>query len=316
MMEDAAPDATPPDRAGLNTEQRLPASGDVDCMTTSQILQLINAQDATVPNVVGAAIPAITKLTDAIINALEQGGRLIYVGAGTSGRLGVMDAAECPPTFHSDPEDILGIIAGGSKALTTAVEGAEDEPEAGATALHEHEVNDTDVVLGIAAGGTTPYVWGALNAARAAGTTTALLTCVCRSELDTQMLDHLIELPVGAEVVTGSTRLKAGTATKLTLNMITTAAFVRRGKVWGNLMVDLTATNDKLRDRAVRIICGQAGVSRDKARQLLERANGRVKFALVMAKLNVSLDQARRHLNETSGHLRPLLGPPREDCEP
>ena len=302
-------------RGHLATEQRLADAEALDSMSLESTLELMNAQDMQVPRIVHSALPAITALTRAVVGALERDGRLIYVGAGTSGRLGALDAAECPPTFHTDPETVVGIIAGGDRALRHAVEGAEDDRDAGWHAIKQTGVDDCDVVVGIAAGGTTPYVWSALNAAKSCGAVTGLITCVPLEQLRDidggLMPDHPVALPVGPEVVAGSTRLKAATATKLTLNMITTAAFVQRGKTWGNLMVDLRATNAKLRDRALRILCEQTDLSPEMARQTLDEAKGRVKLALVMAKLNVNTDEAQARLAETNGHLRPLLGPPR-----
>ena len=314
---DAAHQRASPGRGALATEQRLEASAGIDALSIEQILRLINEQDATVAPVVRAAIGRIAPLVEAVSAALARGGRLVYLGAGTSGRLGVLDAAECPPTFHSDPAQVMGLIAGGESALRQAVEGAEDDEQGADDELGRYGVNEADVVVGIAAGGTTPYVWGALRKAKQRGATTGLVTCVPRSQLeaghdtvDLSALDHLIALPVGAEIITGSTRLKAGTATKLTLNMITTAAFIAQGKTWGHLMVDLRATNAKLRDRAERIVCQQAGVSREAAADVLARAEGRVKLALVMARLNVTAGEAQRRLDETHGHLRALLGAP------
>ncbi|MFW6059344.1 MAG: N-acetylmuramic acid 6-phosphate etherase [Phycisphaeraceae bacterium] len=300
------------DRGGLSTEKRLDTSAALDALTIEQTLQVMNEQDAMVPAVVRAALPAITALARAAAHALERGGRLIYVGAGTSGRLGVLDAAECPPTFHSDPEQVVGLIAGGDRALRQAVEGAEDDESAMRSQLQRLHVNENDIVVGIAAGGTTACVWGALAEAAQHGAATGLVTCIPLDQLQASVaVDYPVALPVGAEVVTGSTRLKAGTATKLTLNMITTAAFVQRGKVWGNLMVDLRVTNAKLRDRALRIICEQTDLSRDAAAEVLDRASGHVKVALVMARLGIMAEEAERRLAETDGHLRPILGPPR-----
>lgn len=303
------------DRAHLATEQRLAASSELDAASVEQTLQLMNDQDAQVPAVVREALPAIAQLARAVAAALERGGRLIYLGAGTSGRLGVLDAAECPPTFHSEPWQVVGLIAGGDQALREAVEGAEDDERGAHEALDKLDVNKSDVVVGIAAGGTTPYVWGALAHARQRNAITGLVTCVALDQLTQQtprtVIDHSIELPVGPEIVTGSTRLKAGTATKLTLNMITTAAFSQLGKTWGNLMVDLRVTNTKLRDRALRILCSQTALSTEQATTVLDQARGRVKLALVMAKLELDADEAQQRLDETHGRLRPLLGAPR-----
>ena len=320
MCHDPAPDppATPPPTRGeLATEQRLTASAALDTLATADVLRVINDQDATIAGVVRQAIPQLARLVDAVARALRDGGRLIYLGAGTSGRLGVLDASECPPTFHSDPEQVVGVIAGGDAALRRAGEAAEDDEPAGAAAIADLDVSRRDVVLGIAAGGTTPYVWGALAEAAHRGATTAMLTCVPLGRIarlrdrPTPAPDHLIELPVGPEVITGSTRLKAGTATKLALNMITTTAFVALGKTWGNLMIDLRASNAKLRDRALRILTSQTDLPPDQARDCLDRAGGRVKLALVMARLDVDAAEAQRRLEAADGRLRAILGPPR-----
>jgi len=332
IMDDNPPDSPALDRGDLTTEQRLTASAAVDAMSTEQILRLMNTQDTQVPQVVRHAIPAITGVTDRVVASLHRGGRLIYVGAGSSGRLGVLDAAECPPTFHSDPEQVIGLIAGGDEGLKRAVEGAEDDEATGRAAIAHLAVGENDVVLGIAAGGTTPFVWSALAAGGEAGAATGLITCVPLKQLRQRKraqtvppnaptpavpaatlparVDHPIELLVGPEVVTGSTRLKAGTATKLALNMITTAAFIQQGKVWGNLMVDLQATNQKLRDRAIRMLREQAELDWDAAARVLDRAEDEVKVAIVMARLNVSAEDARQRLHNHAGRLRPIVGAP------
>ena len=238
------------DRGHLLTEQRLDDSRDLDAMSAVDVLKTINDQDASIAAVVRGATPAMAALVDTIVERMRHGGRLIYLGAGTSGRLGVLDASECPPTFHSDPNQVVGLIAGGDSALRRSSEGKEDDPEGARDALDELNVNANDTVVGIAAGGTTPYVLGALDLAKARGAATALITCVePESRSGSPRPDspeHLIALPVGPEVVTGSTRMKAGTATKMALNMISTAVMVALGKTWGNLMVDLRATNAKL----------------------------------------------------------------------
>lgn len=298
-----------PDRGKVLTEQRLQASANLDALSIRQILQLINQQDSTVPAAVQRAIPQIEGLVANVVASITYGGRLIYIGAGTSGRLGVLDASECPPTFFVDPGVVVGVIAGGDKALRTSSEGKEDDPD-GARADFQHlKVSNRDVVLGIAAGGTTPYVLGALALARSLGAKTGLLTCAdAPADL---VVDHLIQVSVGPEVVTGSTRMKAGTATKMVLNMITTSAMVALGKTWGNLMVDLRATNAKLRDRAARILQEQCDLERDAALALLDRAGGRVKLALVMALRKVDAQAAQALLDQHGGHLRPILGAPR-----
>lgn len=315
MADHEAPPSFELDRGRLSTELQLADSAALDALTVEDALRVINAQDMSVPCVVRDAIPAIARFIEALVPVMRRGGRLIYLGAGTSGRLGVLDAAECPPTFHSDPEHVLGVIAGGERALRHAVEGAEDDTTVAPRTLDELHVGPCDVVLGIAAGGTTPYVWAGLEAAKQRQAVTGLLTCVPLTQLkDAQAIaravDHPMELPVGPEVVTGSTRLKAGTATKLALNMITTTTFVQLGKTWGNLMVDLRATNKKLYDRSLRILTQQTGLQRPAAEALLAQAAGRVKVALVMARLNLDAAAARRRLQKADGQLRAILGPP------
>ena len=332
-MSDAAAHETP-DRGHIPTERRHPASAAIDTMGVEQALRLINAQDMHVPTIVRDAIPAIARLVEAIVERMRHGGRLIYAGAGTSGRLGVLDASECPPTFHSDPEQVVGVIAGGDAALRQAVEAREDAEDAAREELAKLNLTPQDTVLGIAAGGTTPWVWGALAAAREHKCIAALLTCVpvaavlapprapvvapdqkvnapARRTLPANP-DHIIELPVGPEVITGSTRMKAGTATKLALNMISTTVMIQLGKTWGNLMVDLRVNSAKLRDRALRMLQHQAELDRAEAARLLDAAGGSVKLALVMARLNLDADTARQRLDAAQGHLRPLLGPPKQ----
>jgi N-acetylmuramic acid 6-phosphate etherase len=320
----------PPDRGHLLTEQRLHASSALDGLTVEEVLRVINEQDATLPAVVGMAIPRIAKLVEAVVRRMRKGGRLIYLGAGTSGRLGVLDASECPPTFHIDSDRVVGIIAGGDTALRQSSEGREDEIEGARAELERLNVGGGDVVIGIAAGGTTPYVLGGIRIAKQLGAATSLLCCVTQDQLSSTSragaspppvtpdllhalaaIDHLITLPVGAEVITGSTRMKAGTATKLVLNMISTTTMVQLGKVWGNLMIDLRATNAKLRDRAARIIASQCDVPREQAMLLLDRADGRVKLALVMAKKGIDAEAATKLLEHHGQQLRPIIGEPR-----
>ena len=298
-----------PDRGHLRTEHRLAASAELDQLSIAQTLELINAQDATVAEAVRQAIPTIGKLVEQVVSAMRNGGRLIYAGAGTSGRLGVLDASECPPTFFCDPDQVVGIIAGGDAALRRSSEGAEDDFGGADAELARLNVGDGDVVLGIAAGGTTPFVLGAISAAKERGAVTGLICCVDAQGVDAA--DHVIELLVGPEVVTGSTRMKAGTATKLALNMITTTTMVQLGKTWGNLMVDMRATNAKLRDRTARIICQQCDVSRQQAMALLDAAGSRVKVALVMAMRDVDADAAQALLDMHDQKLTEILGPPR-----
>ncbi len=302
------------DRGHLLTEQRLAAAAALDDCGVEETLRLINAQDATVPSAVERAIPKLTALVERVVEGMRRGGRLVYVGAGTSGRLGVLDASEIPPTFHADPDRVIGVIAGGDGALRVSSEGREDEWGGAGAALEPINLDGDDTVVGIAAGGTTPYVWGALEYAKRQRASTGFITCVPWDHLPQReqvAVDFPVELLVGPEVVTGSTRMKSGTATKLALNMITTTAMVRLGKVWGNLMVDLRASNAKLRDRAVRTLVGQTGLSRDAAAGLLDAADGRVKLALVMALKNVDVEAARQLLDANEQQLRPILGPPK-----
>lgn len=300
-----APMIDPPDRAAIATEQRLAASREIDTLDTASMLHLINDQDALIAGAVRSAIGDMTPVVDVAASAA----RIIYLGAGTSGRLGVLDASECPPTFFCDPSEVVGIIAGGDTALRKSSEGAEDDPQGAAAQLGALQLTKTDLVIGIAAGGSTPYVRGGLAIAKKHHTTTALITC---SPINADSnIDHIITLPVGAEVVTGSTRMKAGTATKLALNMITTCAMIRRGKTWGNLMIDLRATNAKLRDRAARIITAQTDLPRAEALRLLDAAEGRVKVALVMQLKNLDAAAAASLITQHRGHLRPILGDPR-----
>ncbi len=289
------------------TERRNPRTANIDLATPDEIVALMLAEDRTVPEAVATQADVIAQLIARVETAFRAGGRLLYVGAGTSGRLGVLDASECPPTFGADPRQVVGIIAGGDHALRNAVEGAEDSPTAGAEAMDGHGVSSADVVVGIAASGTTPFVHGALERAKRLGAITGLVACSPPPEAALAFVDHAIVAVTGAEVVTGSTRLKAGTGTKLILNMITTGAFIRMGKTYGNLMVDLRATNVKLTDRSERIVMEVCGVTRDEARALLERAGGRVKHAIVMQALGVSHAEAVQRLDDEGGVIRRVL---------
>jgi N-acetylmuramic acid 6-phosphate etherase len=302
-------DTLPADRSAALTEAIDPAGVNLDTLDTAALLAAMNREDAKVAAAVALAIDALTPLVDAVVDALEHDGRLIYLGAGTSGRLGVLDASECPPTFHTDPSRVIGIIAGGDTALRQSSEGKEDDPAGALSELQRLCAGRGDVVVGIAAGGSTPYVLGGLDIARSRGCVTGLVTCVKLLRRD--LADHLVEVLVGPEVIAGSSRLKAGTATKLVLNMLTTAAMVKLGKTWGNLMVDLRASNDKLRDRAARIIMSQTRLSRAEAFIALDQAQGHAKAALVMVLLQVDLTQAHTLLAQHQGRLRSLLGPPR-----
>ncbi|MHC5067576.1 MAG: N-acetylmuramic acid 6-phosphate etherase [Planctomycetota bacterium] len=309
MMNDAGQD-----RGHLPTEARNQAASALDVGSVADTLAVIHDADAQVHRALAAAGPALAALVKDLVPRMERGGRLIYLGAGTSGRLGVLDASECPPTFRADPGQVVGIIAGGDGALRRSSEGREDEWDGAAEALAALALTADDTVVGIAAGGTTPYVWGALERAATMGCLTALICCVPGSALSHLPLNccaHLIELPTGPEVVTGSTRMKAGTATKLALNRISTTAMVHLGKVWGNLMVDVRATNAKLVDRAVRLLISQTNLDRAAAHALLEGADGEVKRALVMHHRGVDAAAADALLAAHHGRLRLLLGAPR-----
>ncbi len=261
-----------------NTEARNPRASNLESFTTREILELMNDEDATVPSVVNRALPAITRATDAIVEAFERGGRLRYVGAGTSGRLGVLDASEAPPTFGVEPEMVRGIIAGGEEALRRSIEGAEDDALAGAREVREL-VRSSDVLVGISASGRARFVIAALVMAREIGAHTVALTADATSPL-AQGADDVIVIDVGPEILAGSSRLKAGTATKLVLNMLSTAAMIRSGHTRGDLMIDLKATNAKLRERATRMVMQVAGVTEDEARERLERSGWSVRSAI------------------------------------
>ena len=290
----------------LTTEQRNPESECIDALTAVEIVKLMNREDATVAAAVASQTAEIARAVDVIVERIRGGGRLIYLGAGTSGRLGVLDAAECPPTFNTPPALIVGIIAGGEAALTRAVEGAEDHPEVAVRDLSAESLTAGDVVLGIATSGRTPYVIGGLKHARGMGAYTIGLSCNRDSEL-AAVAELMIAPVVGPEVISGSTRLKAGTATKMVLNMLTTATMVRLGKTYGNLMVDLRATNSKLLARSRRIVAALTGLSETDAEALLDQCQGEVKTAIVVHRRLVSADTARRWLREANGHLRQAL---------
>lgn len=289
------------------TERRNPRTVDIDLATADEIVDLISAEDRSVTDAVASQRAAIAQAITLVEHALRDGHRLLYVGAGTSGRLGVLDASECPPTFGADPAQVVGIIAGGDAALRTSVEGAEDDEGAGAAAMDAHRVAPGDVVIGIAASGTTPFVRAALARARTLGATTGLVACSPPPEAMRQVADLCIVPVVGPEVLTGSTRLKAGTATKQVLNMITTGAMIRIGKSYGNLMVDLRATNAKLTDRAERIVMEVCGLSREAARALLAASRGEVKLAIAMQLLAADAEVAAARLRAVGGVLRRLV---------
>jgi N-acetylmuramic acid 6-phosphate etherase len=286
------------------TERRNPRTASIDLASPLEIVDMINAEDHRVPDAVATQREQIARAIELAEATFRSGGRLFYVGAGTSGRLGVLDASEIPPTFGAKPEMVQGIIAGGLPALTRSQEGAEDVVGNGARAIDEHGVGEKDFVIGIAASGTTPYVRAALDRAAEIGATTGIIASSPPPADLVARVDVTILPIVGPEAVTGSTRMKAGTATKLVLNTITTGAMIRLGKTYGNLMVDLRATNNKLVDRSQRIVMEVCGVSRDEAKKLLEQADKSVKTAIVMQKKSVSRDEARRLLAENGGVIR------------
>ena len=289
------------------TERRNPRTASIDLASPVEIVDLINAEDATIAAAVHSQREEIARAIEVAESTFRRGGRLFYVGAGTSGRLGVLDASEMPPTYGTDPEMVQGIIAGGYAALTRSQEGAEDRIEAAVEDLERHGVHRGDFLVGIAASGTTPYVRRALAHARTLGAATALIACSPPPEEARRHADIVIVAITGPEVVTGSTRMKAGTATKLVLNTITTGAMIRLGKTFGNLMVDLRATNDKLVDRSQRIVMEIAGIDRDAAQRVLSAANGSVKTAIVMSLLGLTREEAEKRLSEQGGVIRRVV---------
>lgn len=295
------------DRGHLPTEQLNPAAAELDALAPADAFDVLNSEDRHIADAVSAAKDAILAAIELVATGMKRGGRLIYVGAGTSGRLGVLDAAECPPTFLVELELVQGVIAGGDAALKRSAEHCEDDPAAGSAEMDRRAVGPHDTVFGITTGGTTPFVHGALGRARARGANTVFFACVQR-ELVTDEADVSIRVITGPEVISGSTRLKAGLATKMVLNTVSTLVMVRLGKVYGNLMVDVNARGcAKLADRALRITSAATGLSRDAARVLLERADWHVKTAIVMQRLNLDRDAARQRLSECDGHLRHTL---------
>ncbi len=295
------------DRLGnLSTEQRNPATADIDNHTAAEIVKILNDGDRTVAEAVTPALPAIGRAADAAAKSIGCGGRLIYMGAGTSGRLGVLDAVECRPTYGVPDGVVVGVIAGGTDAMFRAVEGAEDSLTLAERDLRELHVTEKDTVVGIASSGRTPYVIGALKFAKSVGCTTVSVACV-KDAVISPLADIAIEAVTGAEAVTGSTRMKAGTAQKMILNMISTTAFILLGKVYGNLMIDVQPTNEKLIVRAQRIIREAVGCSEDEAARLLNDSGKRVKHAVVMGLLGLSVDDADTLLNECGGNIRRAL---------
>lgn len=292
---------------GMTTEKRNPRTMQLDTMSELEIVTTMNEEDARVPLAIAKKLPQIAQAAHWAAEAFEQGGRLFYMGAGTSGRLGVLDAAECPPTFGVAPGMVVGLIAGGEQAFLKAVEGAEDDRALGQSDLEAYGLNAKDVVIGIAASGRTPYVLGGLAYARSVGCRTAAIACNTGSEIG-RAADLAIEVEVGPEVLTGSTRLKSGTAQKLILNMISTASMVRTGKVYQNLMVDVMQNNEKLHTRAENIVIDATGVTRPEARSAIDAAGGSVKVAITMLLADCSADEARSRLEKAGGHVRAAIG--------
>ena len=294
------------DRSKLTTELRNSSTQDIDCKSSLEIVDIINSEDSNVIDAVYKERQNISEAVDLIVKSFKNGGRLFYIGAGTSGRLGVLDASECPPTFGTGPELVRGIIAGGSDALTRSIEGAEDRHVDGERAITENGITVNDIVVGIATGGTTPFVHGALSQAKNIGAATIFLCC--NPDISpTFDVDIIIRPITGPEVITGSTRMKAGTATKIILNTLTTASMIKMGKVYQNLMVDLQVKNIKLKDRAERIIMTVTDLDRDEADKLLDDAKGNVKTAIIMHKLETDYDDARKNLDECDGLVRKVL---------
>jgi N-acetylmuramic acid 6-phosphate etherase len=290
----------------LTTEAFRPELADIDRLPTLDIARLMNSEDASVPSAVARQLPQIAAAIDAVAERMARGGRLIYAGAGTAGRLGVLDASECPPTFNTDPSEVVGLIAGGPEATVTSVEGAEDSKELARADLDAQALTAADTVVGISASGRTPYAIGAVEHARARGALTIGLACNAGSAL-AAAADHGIEIVVGPELLTGSTRLKAGTAQKLVLNMLSTITMIRLGKTYGNLMVDVRASNEKLRARSRRIVALATGADDEEIEQALAATDGEVKNAILTILADIDAPTAARLLEETAGHLRAAL---------
>lgn len=290
----------------LTTESRNEQSMQIDTANPLEILRIMNEQDQLVALAVKDVIPEVEAAVQFVVNSFQKGGRLIYVGAGTSGRLGVLDAVECPPTFSTDPEMVQGLIAGGERAFLKAVEGAEDQPDFGLNDLKELGLTENDTVIGIAASGRTPYVIGALQYARSIGAKTVALSCNKNAAISKEA-DQAIEVIVGPEVLTGSTRLKSGTAHKMILNMISTSSMILLGKAYENLMVDVHVSNQKLKERAIGIIRKITGVSYEAASETLEKADLQVKTAIVMIKRNTTKQEAERLLVEANGYVKKAI---------
>ncbi|MBY0091353.1 N-acetylmuramic acid 6-phosphate etherase [Priestia megaterium] len=290
----------------LTTESQNEHTMKIDTASAKEILNIMNKEDQKVALAVQKVLPDVEVAVEFVSESFQKEGRLIYVGAGTSGRLGVLDAVECPPTFSTNPDQVQGLMAGGEKAFVKAVEGAEDKEELGAADLQKIHLNERDTVIGIAASGRTPYVIGALKYAKSVKAKTVALSCNGNSLIGKEA-DHSIEVVVGPEVLTGSTRLKAASAHKMILNMISTAAMIKVGKTYENLMIDVHVSNEKLKERAIGIICKITGVSYEQASQTLEEANNEVKTAVVMIKINENYDTAKMLLNNADGYVRKAI---------
>lgn len=305
-ISSAMPDDGLVNRGHLLTEQANTASQFLDQLSPLAFVDLVNQEDQKTLAAIAAARESLAEAVTCTAASMRKGGRLFYVGAGTSGRLGVLDASECPPTFCTPPDLVQGIIAGGAGALVRSSEGLEDVADDGAAAISERHIHELDVVVGITAGGTTPYVHGALKAAQQRGATTIFIACVPSEQVPADY-DVDIRLIVGPEILAGSTRLKAGTVTKMALNILSTGVMVQLGKVYGNRMVDVSVTNTKLRDRAIRILSDLTGLERTDAADLLDRSGQRVKLALMMHWSNLSVAEAEKLLEQHDGHLRPAI---------
>lgn len=290
----------------LNTEQQNPKTMNIDLMSTEEIITVINQEDTLVPNVLARQVPNISEVVDRIVSAFKHGGRLVYVGAGTSGRLGIIDASECPPTYGTDPNMVVGIIAGGKEAMTEAIEGVEDDMQQGRKDMEEISLTDQDIVVGIAASGRTPYTIGALEYAKQLGAVTVSVVCSKDSEME-KISDHTIAAVVGPEVITGSTRMKAGTAQKLILNMLSTASMIKMGKVYGNLMVDVQMTNEKLHNRAINIVKMATGASDEEAEAAIMEQNYNTKAAILQIITGLKGTESRELLERHDGYLREAI---------
>lgn len=292
----------------LLTEQRNPDTQSIDLADSLEIVTKINAEDKKVADRIEGKLPVIAEAVETIATKIREGGRLLYFGAGTSGRLGVLDAAECPPTFGTDPELVQGFIAGGEQAMYVAQEGAEDSEQHGRDETDKRNISDRDVVVGLAASGRTPYVHGVIKESKKRGASTVFITTVSADQVDLDSeVDFMIDIPVGPEVVMGSTRMKSGTAQKMVLNMLSTGAMIRLGKVYENVMVDLQLTNKKLEERAKRIVMMLTNCSYDTAKDVLETAEGHVKTAMVMILADLSKEEAQERLRKNDGFVRASL---------